>query len=465
MPDMPPKERKAIIIGAGLTGLTTAFYLKKQGFDVSVLDILPQAGGVIQTHREKGFVFESGPNTGVLGNPETVELFRELEGLCELETANPAAKSRWIWKGKQWEPLPSGLWEYVRTPLFAAKDKLRLFAEPWQKKGTDPNETLDRLVLRRLGKSFLDYAVDPFVAGVYAGDAGYLVPRFALPKLYNLEQNHGSFIRGAIARHKQPKSERDKLATREVFSAKNGLGSLIGAMVERIGKDNLVLGCHGISVDCAANTDGSLRYIVKGHGNGLPIHIDAPWLVTTSGAHSLPDLLPFTDPMLLQPFDELVYAKVVQVILGFEHWQGIPINAFGGLVPSREKRDILGALFTSSFFENRAPKGGALLSVFLGGMRQPAIFGMTDEAIMQLVEKELTDMLDIPCFNPSVARIFRYHHAIPQYGASTEQRLLAVSAIENNYPGLVIGGNLRDGIGMADRIKQGRNIAEDLGQR
>lgn len=447
-----------------MTGLTSALYLQKQGFEVTVLDVRPHAGGVIQTHREGGFVYESGPNTGVIGNPETVELFHELKGLCDLETANPAAKSRWIWKGRKWEPLPSGLWQYLRTPLFSAKDKLKLFAEPWQKKGNDPNEPLDKLVLRRLGKSFLDYAVDPFIGGVYAGNPGYLVPRFALPKLYNLEQNHGSFIRGAMAKHKQPKTERDKLATREVFSAKNGLGCLIDAMVQRIGHTNMVLGCEDISVSHEKHENGHSTYHVKGTKAGMPVHIDTPWLVTTGGAHTLRKLLPFVAPDLLAPIDELIYAKVVLVTLGFEKWQGIPINAFGGLVPSCENRDILGVLFTSSFFESRAPQGGALLSVFLGGMMHPHMFELPDETIMRLVEKELTGMLQLPSFNPSFARVFKYRHAIPQYGASTEQRLQAVSIIESMYPGLVLGGNLRDGIGMADRIKQGRSIAEELGK-
>ena len=159
------KNQKIAIIGAGLTGLTTAFYLKKAGIDVQVFEKADRAGGVIRTHTENGFTFESGPNTGVLGQSEALELIENLKGDCVLEIADEAAKARWIWKAGKWEPLPSGLIGGITTPLFTFADKLRLLGEPFRKPGTNPNETLKELVLRRMGKSFLDYAVDPFILG------------------------------------------------------------------------------------------------------------------------------------------------------------------------------------------------------------------------------------------------------------------------------------------------------------
>jgi protoporphyrinogen/coproporphyrinogen III oxidase len=452
--------KQVAVIGAGLTGLTVAFYLKKYGFEVTVFDALPRTGGVIQSVHEKGFVVEAGPNTGVLGNPEVVELFSDLEGACALEKANPAAKSRWIWKGLRWEPLPSGLWAFLTTPLFSIKDKFLLMGEPFRRKGTNPNETLDKMVVRRLGKGFLDYAVDPFVAGVYAGDASYLVPRFALPKLYLLEQKYGSFIKGAIAKGREPKTARDKLATKEVFSAKGGLGNLVAALEKKIGPANFRLGVKALEVEKSCSNTGRPLFHLKGMVNGELFEHKTLSVISTVGAHALPTLMPFLGDRLLRPMADLVYAKVVLVTLGFDKWEGIPLNAFGGLVPSVEKREILGVLFTSSFFEGRAPKDGALLSVFLGGMRQPYIPEMNDDQIMAIVEREICATMSLDDFNPSLVKIFRYNHAIPQYGASSEQRLKAVADIEYENTGLWIAGNLRDGIGMADRVQQGRNLAQ-----
>ena len=193
-----PTKPYVVIIGAGLTGLTMGFYLKKAGINVLIIDKSAKTGGVIQTIREKGFVYETGPNTGVVSNPEIAELFEDLAERCELEVADPSAKRRLIWKNSQWNALPSGLWSAITTPRFTLGDKFRILGEPFRAKGTNPDEKLSDLVKRRLGKSFLDYAIDPFISGIYAGNPNELVPRYALPKLWKLEQEYGSFIGGSI---------------------------------------------------------------------------------------------------------------------------------------------------------------------------------------------------------------------------------------------------------------------------
>ena len=170
-------KKQIVIIGAGLTGLTLAFYLKKQGKEVLIVEKSGKTGGVIQSVKDDEFVYEKGPNTGVVGNPEVAELFEELEGLCTFEVANSDAKRRLIWKNGKWRAIPSGLFSAVTTPLFTLGDKFRILGEPFRKKGTNPDENLADFVKRRLGVSFLNYAVDPFISGVYAGDAKYLVPR------------------------------------------------------------------------------------------------------------------------------------------------------------------------------------------------------------------------------------------------------------------------------------------------
>lgn len=445
-----------VIIGAGLTGLTMGFYLKKAGINFVIVDKSAKTGGVIQTIREKGFVYETGPNTGVIGNPEMAELFEDLAGKCELETANPAAKRRLIWKNNQWNALPSGLWSAITTPLFTWGDKFRILGEPWRAKGTNPNETLSELVKRRLGNSFLDYAIDPFISGIYAGNPAELVPKYALPKLWNLEQEYGSFIRGSIKKAKLPKTDRDKKATKEVFSAKGGLGNLVRALTEAIGDEHFLL---------------SAETMVQFSGNGFQLQVTTPeqllnlepkYLITTCGGYALNDLLPFLNDEEIAPFNHLKYAAVTQVLLGFEKWKGISLNAFGGLVPGKENKNILGALFTSSFFEGRAPQGGALLSVFMGGTKRPDIAHMDNDEIEALVRKDMPRMMSCRSFNPDMMRIHRYPKAIPQYTKTSAQRFEMIERLQQKYPGLILAGNIRDGIGMADRVKQGRTIAEEL---
>ncbi len=454
-----PIDKEIVVIGAGLTGLTLAFYLKKQGKDVLVLEKSGKTGGVIQTGNEDGFVFETGPNTGVVGNPEVAELFEDLEGLCTFEAADLRAKRRLIWKGAKWHALPSGFGSAVCTPLFTLKDKFRVLGEPFRKKGTNPEENLAGLVKRRLGKSFLDYAIDPFISGIYAGDPNYLIPKYALPKLWALEQNYGSFINGSIQKAKERKNNpRLQKATREVFSAKGGLSNLIAALAEKIGQENISLNALNTTVNPSVE-----RFEIQTEINGELAHFQAKKVVTTNGVNDLLNLLPFLTEHEQQPFKELKYASVVQAVIGYKKWKGISLNAFGGLVPTLEKKNILGALFTSSFFTGRAPKNGALVSVFMGGTKRPEIYEMSREEIEATVSADICEMMKLPEFKPDLLKIYFYKYAIPQYGLSSAQRFETIASIQKKYPGLILAGNIRDGIGMADRIKQARTIAGDLG--
>ena len=173
--------RDTIIIGAGLTGLTTAYCLTRKGCDIEVIEQSPCVGGQIRTYHENGFTFESGPNTGVISHPEVAELLAELSPTCRLETASEASRQRLIWKGDRFHSLPSGLFSAITTPLFSTKDKFNILGEPFRSKGNNPDETIGELVQRRLGISYLHYAVDPFISVVYAGDPMRLVTRHALP--------------------------------------------------------------------------------------------------------------------------------------------------------------------------------------------------------------------------------------------------------------------------------------------
>lgn len=445
-----------VIVGAGLTGLTAGFYLNKKGKRILLVETADRPGGVINSVREDGFLYETGPNTGVLSSVELVRLFDDLGDRCTLESANPVANSRWIWKGGSWHALPGGLMQAVATPLFTWGDKFRILAEPFRRRGHDPLESVAALVRRRMGKSYLDYAVDPFISGIYAGDPDYLVTKYALPKLHNLEMQHGSFIKGGIAKSFAKKSADEAKVTRAVFSATGGLSALTDSMADVLGSENIITRCKGVVI----RPNGSSFSTSYSIGDKT-FAVDSDSIITTCGSHCLSDLLTFAGDDELKDILTLKYARVVQVILGYRQWNGMPLKGFGGLVPSREKRDILGVLFTSSFLKNRAPEGGALLSVFMGGMRRPDIADMTDNEITNIALGETKAMLRSGEAAPDLLKVFRYNHAIPQYGRDSGARLEAIDRLEKKYPGLVLAGNIRDGIGIADRVKQGVAIAQD----
>lgn len=453
---MKRENRDIIIIGAGLTGLTLAYYLKKKGLTPLVLEKSDRPGGVIQSHTENGFTYESGPNTGVLSTKEIALLFEDLSHHCTLETGEGGANKRYVMKRGRWEPLPSGLVSAVSTPLFALKDKFRILGEPFRKPGNNPDESVADMVRRRMGKSFLDYAVDPFISGIYAGDPSRLVTRYALPKLYALEQNYGSFIRGSVKKSREPKSEDEKKATRKVFSVKGGLGKLIAALEKEIGIENIRYGVRDLKT--AYNGNG---FTVSFTTSEELINSDCSRLISTVGGYALPEILTFIPPEELDPILSLNYAGVVQVAAGYSRWTGTPLDAFGGLVPSREKRQILGILFPSAIFRDRAPERGALLSVFLGGTRNRELITKSDEEITAIALGEIRKTLGAEG-EPDLLKVFRYEKAIPQYEITTGERLECIGELEGRYPGLILAGNIRDGIGMADRVKQARIIADML---
>ncbi|PID97727.1 MAG: protoporphyrinogen oxidase, partial [Actinobacteria bacterium] len=225
-------QKPIVIIGGGITALSIAVQLSLAHIPFIILEKSPRIGGQIETRQVNGYTFETGPNTGSFSTPEVAELFDFAQ--CPAEIAQEAAKARWIWKKDRFYPLPSSVRSAITTPLFRFSDKLRILAEPWRKRGSDPHESIGALAERRLGKSFVDYAVDPFIGGIYAGDPYVLCTRYALPKLHHLEQEHGSFIRGSIAKMRRPLTEREKRATKKIFSAPGGLETLVISLVNRL---------------------------------------------------------------------------------------------------------------------------------------------------------------------------------------------------------------------------------------
>jgi protoporphyrinogen/coproporphyrinogen III oxidase len=445
-----------VILGAGITALTTAHHLKKKGVGFVMLDQADRIGGVINTTTEKGFVFEEGPNSGVVGNVEVLHLFEDLKGACELEEASENVKKRYILKNGKWEALPSSLSTAVSTPLFTLKDKLRILGEPFRAAGKNPEETLADMVKRRMGQSFLDYAIDPFILGVYAGDPNRLVPKYALPKLYDLEHKYGSFIKGSIRKMFEPKTDEQKKVTRNVFSVVGGLSSLTAALHSGIGGENVQLGISALQVKPFEN-----HFVVSyTDQKGLKVEIDTKKVISTLGAHQLEKVTTFIDQKSLSIISALHYTRVIEVILGFDNWKGMKLDAFGGLIPFKEKRDLLGVLFMSALFKNRAPKDGALFSLFLGGVRNQAIYTRPDVEIEKIVEKEICELMLLDEFKPDLFKIIRHEYAIPQYEADSGERFRSIAAVEKQFPGFIIGGNLHNGIGMADRILQARMLAD-----
>jgi len=439
--------QKVAIIGAGITGLTAAFELKRRGVDCMVYEASDRVGGVIQTVHEGGFLVECGPNSILDTHPNLGKLVARLGLEGNKLPANTAAQNRFIVRNSQPIALPSSPPAFFSSKAFSAKAKLRLMREPFIRSKSNEQESLADFVLRRLGREFLDYAINPFVGGVYAGDPAKLSTCHAFPKLYALEQKHGSLIKGAIMGARERK-KRAEVASKDarMFTFDDGMEVLPKQLAEKLG-DAIWLNMPVTGFQRLNN--GMWR--VNGE--------EYTDVLLTTPAHLMPQ---FDAPFDLSPFADIYYPPVTSLSLGFSENQFThPLNGFGMLIPKVEDRYSLGALFPSSIFPERAPGGMVLLTMFIGGSMAPEKALQGEEEMVENALNDLRDLLGLDG-KPEYKHLSVYPQAIPQYVVGYERFLDHMKQIETDHPGIHFAGHYRDGISVGNSILSGINVAERI---
>lgn len=443
------------VLGGGITGLTAAWHLRQAGLTPTVFESSVRVGGAIGTVHADGWRHELGPNSLLEGSPEVGE-FVTAAGLGSRRIyASPAAGNRYIVRGGRPVRMPTSPGTFLTTSLFSLRAKLALLGEPFRARGpADRDESVADFAVRRLGREFLDYAVNPFVGGVYAGDPRRLSVRDGFPKLHALEQKHGSLIRGALARRNTSGGPAGRM-----FSFADGLEELPRALAQSLGAAVRLkthvrsLRPHGHSWEVESESNGARR---RDFFSAVVCALPADALVG----------LNFVDvprPDGLGGLREIEHPPVASVFTGYRREDvAHALDGFGVLVPEIERRRILGTLFSSSLFPGRAPAGYVALTTFVGGTLQPEIARLDDGALLRVVQEELTSLLGVKR-EPVFARLQRWPRAIPQYTLGYRRHQEAVAAFEAGAPGLFIGGNCRDGISLANCIASGRRLAQAAG--
>jgi protoporphyrinogen/coproporphyrinogen III oxidase len=439
------------ILGGGLTGLTAAWHLRKAGVPVVVFEASTRAGGVIGATRHAGWLHENGPNS-LLASPPAIANFIEELGLgprCIQATAT--AKKRFIVRGGRPISVPASPASFIASRLLSWRAKLSLLGEPFRPPGPPGDEeTVAQFVTRRLGSEFLDYLINPFVAGVYAGDPRRLSVKHAFPKLHALEQAHGSLIRGAFKRRNARGGPSGTM-----LSFPDGLEELPRALARGLGGE--LRTSH--AVQRIQRTPEGYALQLADAARPLPLRFRA--VICALPADALARLrfddLPAANQ--LSTLSAIEQPPVASVFTGYRREQvAHALDGFGTLVPEAEKRRILGTLFSSTLFPGRAPEGHVALTTFVGGMRQPALARLGDGAIVDVVCRELAGLLGAKG-EPVYVNVHRWPRAIPQYDLDFQRFKDACTAVERAAPGIYIGGNARDGISLANCIESGRRLA------
>jgi oxygen-dependent protoporphyrinogen oxidase len=447
-------SKKVTVIGAGISGLATAYWLQKDGFDVTVVESRSEPGGAMQTIKEDGFLVDFGPNSGLETTPLIRQLAEEVGIADEMIYANESANKRYILKNDQLLPLPTSPPAFFKSKLFSTTAKLRLMKEPFVGKSEDGYyQSISEFVRRRLGQEFLDYAIDPFVSGVFAGNPDKLSVKSAFPKLYRLEELYGGLIKGMIrgARERKKRAE-DSKQNAKMFSFINGMQTFPEAISKKL--KNVV---YNFNIDKI--TKEKDQYIVKS-SDGSSIQSDI--VLSTIPAYSLRDKILDFNTEILDHLHDVYYPPVMVLYVGFKKSQiGQPLDGFGYLIPSKEKKIFLGAIWSSTIFPNRAKDDEAAFTIFIGGARIPQVF---DEGEESLIEKVLTEFKKIMKISgdPIYKNRRMWDKAIPQYNIGYIEHENYFDKFEKENPGFFIGGNFRGGISVGDCVKNSKLVAEKI---
>src|SRR5215210_4613991 len=323
------------VIGGGLTGLSAAYSLKQRGVRVTLYEALDRIGGVVKTERRGGYLAELGPNSMSAPTPAVAELLRDLGLESSLVSTAPAARERYVVRRGKLVRLPLTPSELLTSRLLSNTAKLAVFGEPLVERGDSPvDESVAAFIRRRFNQEVLDYVVNPFIAGTFAGDPEQLSVRHALPQLHSLERSHGSVIKGFL---------KASPAGGKLVSFAGGLQEIPDAFGRELASE-LRLGAAVTQLRTAP------RGWTVGAAYQAPEVYDA--VVYAAPAYSLDGIdLDMTGGERLGTLSSIVHPPVAVLALGFPCEQVThSLEGFGFLVPEVERRRVLGVIFSSSIF-------------------------------------------------------------------------------------------------------------------
>ncbi|MBI5187885.1 MAG: protoporphyrinogen oxidase [Nitrospirae bacterium] len=441
------------IIGGGISGLSLSYFLleREPSLDIIILESEKRAGGKIWTDKANGFLCESGVNGFLDNKPKTLELAAEL--LLKPLRSNDASRRRFIYSEGKLHLLPESPLSFFTSNLISPLGRLRIIYEIFVPKGNKDDETLADFARRRLGREAYEKLIDPMASGIYAGDPEVMSLKSCFPRIHELEMNYGSLIRAMIKLKKVGPGPGGVLT-----SFYDGIETLIISLKGFLG-DRVRLGAKVLSVEKKGD-----NYIAHLSDN---LRVETEVLVIASPSYAASEMLRDFDRGLSSILSGISYPSLSVICLGFKKEKiQKSLDGFGFLVPNRERRKILGTLWDSSIFPNRAPEGYVLLRSMVGGVRASELAMHDENKLINIVMDELMEIMDIKA-QPDFAKVYRHERAIPQYSPGHSNRLRTIDGILSKYRGLYLTGNAYRGISVNDCIENsyrlaGRIVEENL---
>lgn len=440
---------KTVIVGAGISGLATAQAIlsRSPGAELVVFEAAQRVGGKAWTEAsQEGFLCEGGVNGFLDKVPRTLQLCEEA-GLSPL-TANAAAEKRYVFSQRVLHLLPGTPLEFMTSRLLSIPGRLRVLYEILAAGSKKTDESLAEFACRRLGREAFEKLIDPMASGVFAGDPARMSLKSCFPRIHEVEEQYGSLIRGLVKLQIKARAEGRKNTPGpgpggRLTSFRQGMSSLTDTLAAQLGP-RLRTSAPVTSI----SRQGRMytAHLVDGRDE------QAERVILAVPAYAQSAILREFDPQLAQLTGAIDYPPLAVVCLGY---QKIPqlqgLDGFGFLLPSRERRSVLGTLVDSNVFPGRAPEGHVLLRTMVGGARAPGLAELPEEQLLDRVRSDLRDITGLAA-EPVFSRIFRHDKAIPQYVVGHAARLKAIDQALARHPGLVLSGNAWRGVSLNDCV-------------
>jgi len=475
---MKKKTKRVAIIGGGISGLSSAFYLKnlieEKGKDIEVviLEKDSRCGGNIVTDQVDGFTVDGGPDCFITEKPWALKLCQEM-GLAEnLVATNEEKKNVFIlWKGEL-HPLPEGFMllvptsfmPFILSSLISPLGKLRVALDLIiPRKKSDEEESLADFVKRRLGREILEKIAEPLVAGIHAGSPETMSLKSTFPRFIDLEQEYGSLIRGMYHRmksyHKAMRAKNSGEPSYTMFmTLEEGMGGLINKLESIIDKKSIFLN-HSITkiIKISGKSSGNnTTYQVHGKGGDA---LTAEAVILATPAYTSSGFLKEIDKKLAEQLLTIPYISTATVSLAYQNSDLThPLNGFGFVIPRKEKREIMASTWSSVKFLSRAPAEKTLLRCFVGGVNSEHLVTLDDKTLESMVKNELKEIMGIKS-QPLFTRIYRWEKSMPQYTVGHTEKIALVEDMLDEHPGLFLTGSGYYGIGISDCVRHANEVA------
>ncbi len=453
-----PSAVDVAIIGGGISGLSVLHYLRSlnPGLSVHLFEADTRLGGTIGTDHVDGYSFDWGPNGFLDREPKTLELCRELGLADQLERANESVSNRFILRKGKLRPVPMSPPKFMMSGILSPLGKLRIAFEPFAaERNGDIDESIYDFARRRIGKQAADYLVQPMVSGVYGGVAKKLSLKSCFPIMREMEDEYGSLLKAMIAKARKARAEGKKSGGPAgpggwLTSFYGGLYGIIKGFAGKYG-ENISTGKAAASVKRADDA-----YLIEFVGGSS---VRARQVVLATPSYAAAQVLRSVSAEVADALAEIPYAPIAVVCFGFKADKvKSSVDGFGFLVPSVEKKRILGSIWTSSIFSNRAPTGTVQFRTMIGGDGDHESMKLSDDELIEIARKDLDAIVGLEG-KPEVVKLYRWEKGIPQFRIGHAEVMDRIEAELKRLGGIYVASNAYYGIGLNDCVKQAHKVA------